>query len=135
MLFGSIETLEQRVDHLMRLRELQDKSLSAGARDADHGGAHFQTFIPLRVHNDNNRLARLASPTGYESLRTIAVSRLLLDNIPHLAATTLVFLGSSPDRPNPVEPSLRPLPLRDGTTRARRVELAYDALWSPSLVL
>jgi len=86
MLFGSIETLDERVDHLLRLRELQDKSLSAGARDPDHGGAHFQTFIPLRFHNDNNRLARLASPTGYESLRTIAVSRLLLDNIPHIKA-------------------------------------------------
>jgi len=86
MLFGSIETLEERVDHLLRLRDLQDKSLSAGARDPNHGGAHFQTFIPLRFHNDNNRLARLASPTGYESLRTIAVSRLLLDNIPHVKA-------------------------------------------------
>ena len=86
MLFGSIETTEERVDHLIRLRELQDKSLSAGATDPDHGGAHFRTFIPLRFHNDNNRLARLASPTGWESLRTIAVSRLLLDNIPHVKA-------------------------------------------------
>ena len=86
MLFGSIETLEERVDHLLRLRDLQDRSLSAGARDPNHGGAHFQTFIPLRFHNDNNRLARLASPTGWESLRTIAVSRLLLDNIPHVKA-------------------------------------------------
>jgi len=86
MLFGSIETLEERVDHLIRLRELQDRSLSGGATDPNHGGAHFQTFIPLRFHNDNNRLARLASPTGWESLRTIAVSRLLLDNIPHVKA-------------------------------------------------
>ncbi len=86
MLFGSIETVEERVDHLLRLRTLQDKSLTGGATDPNHGGAHFQTFIPLRFHNDNNRLARLASPTGYESLRTIAVSRLMLDNIPHVKA-------------------------------------------------
>lgn len=86
MLFGSIETLEERVDHLLRLRDLQDKSLQGGATDPTHGGAHFQTFIPLRFHNDNNRLAKLASPTGYDSLRTIAVSRLLLDNIPHVKA-------------------------------------------------
>ncbi len=86
MLFGSIETVEERVDHLLRLRDLQDESLRAGATDPNHRGGHFQVFIPLRFHNDNNRLARLASPTGYESLRTIAVSRLLLDNIPHVKA-------------------------------------------------
>ncbi|MBL8615062.1 MAG: aminofutalosine synthase MqnE [Deltaproteobacteria bacterium] len=86
MLFGSIETLEERVDHLLRLRALQDESLSAAVTDPQHGGGHFQVFIPLRFHNDNNRLARLASPTGYDSLRTIALSRLLLDNIPHVKA-------------------------------------------------
>ncbi len=86
MLFGSIETLEERVDHLLRLRDLQDRSLRDGAMLPDHAGAHFQTFIPLRFHNDNNRLARLASPTGHDSLRTIAVARLLLDNIPHIKA-------------------------------------------------
>ena len=79
MLFGSIETIEERVDHLVRLRELQDESLAGGA-------AHFQTFIPLRFHNDNNRLEKLASPTGADSLRTIALSRLMLDNIPHIKA-------------------------------------------------
>lgn len=86
MLFGSIETLEERVDHLMRLRALQDESLAAAAQDPAHGGGRFQTFIPLRFHNDNNRLARLASPTGNDSLRTIALARLLLDNIPHVKA-------------------------------------------------
>ena len=91
MLFGSIETLEERVDHLVRLRELQDESLAAGAAAADgtgpaHKGGHFNTFIPLRFHNDNNRLSALASPTGAESLRTIAVSRLMLDNVPHIKA-------------------------------------------------
>lgn len=86
MLFGSIETLEERVDHLLRLRSAQDRSQAAGATDPAHAGGQFVTFIPLRFHNDNNRLARLASPTGYDSLRTIAVSRLLLDNFPHVKA-------------------------------------------------
>jgi len=79
MLFGSIETLEERVDHLLRLRALQDESLVAG-------GAAFQTLIPLRFHNENNRLERLRAPTGQDCLRTIAVSRLLLDNVPHIKA-------------------------------------------------
>ena len=77
MLFGSIEKLEERVDHLVQLRELQDESLALGA-------GHFQTFIPLKFHNENNRLERLKSPTGHDCLRTIAVSRLMLDNIPHI---------------------------------------------------
>lgn len=72
MLFGSIEKLEERVDHLLRLRALQDET----------GG--FQTFIPLRFHNENNRLQRLPDPTGYDGLRTLAISRLMLDNIDHI---------------------------------------------------
>ncbi len=74
MLFGSIEKLDERVDHLLRLRDLQDET----------GG--FQTFIPLRFHNENNRLQRLKDPTGYDCLRTYAVSRLMLDNIDHIKA-------------------------------------------------
>jgi aminodeoxyfutalosine synthase len=74
MLFGSIEKTEERVDHLVRLRELQDET----------GG--FQTFIPLKFHNENNRLQRLPEPTGFDCLRTIAISRLMLDNIPHIKA-------------------------------------------------
>lgn len=74
MLFGSIERVEERVDHLLRLRSLQDET----------GG--FQTFIPLKFHNEGNRLQRLPEPTGHDVLRTLAVSRLLLDNIPHIKA-------------------------------------------------
>jgi len=74
MLFGSIETLEERVDHLIKLRELQDET----------GG--FQTFIPLKFHNENNRLAGLYEATAHDVLRTIAVARLMLDNIPHIKA-------------------------------------------------
>ncbi len=74
MLFGSIEKTEERVDHLLRLRALQDET----------GG--FQTFIPLKFHNGNNRLQRLPDPTGFDCLRTLAVSRLMLDNILHIKA-------------------------------------------------
>lgn len=74
MLYGTIETIEERVDHLIRLREQQDKS----------GG--FQAFIPLAYHPDNNRLKNLGAPSGADDLRTIAVSRLMLDNIPNIKA-------------------------------------------------
>lgn len=74
MLYGHIESDEDRVDHLLRLRALQDET----------GG--FQTFIPLAFHPDNNALMRLPGPTGVEDLRTYAVSRLVLNNIPHLKA-------------------------------------------------
>jgi aminodeoxyfutalosine synthase len=74
LLYGHIETVEERVDHLMRLRALQDET----------GG--FQTFIPLAFHNENNALEKLPGPTGIDDLRLFATARLLLDNIPHLKA-------------------------------------------------
>ncbi len=74
MLYGTVETLEERVDHLLRLRTLQ----------AETGG--FQAFIPLAYHPENNRLGAIGAPTGADDLRTVAVSRLLLDNIPHIKA-------------------------------------------------
>ncbi|MCG8555675.1 MAG: aminofutalosine synthase MqnE [Proteobacteria bacterium] len=74
MLYGHVETFEHRVDHLLRLREQQDRS----------GG--FQCFVPLAFHNENNSLKRLPEPTAIDDLRTMAVSRLLLDNIPHIKA-------------------------------------------------
>jgi aminodeoxyfutalosine synthase len=74
MLYGTIETPEERVDHMLRLRELQDET----------GG--FQVFIPLAFHNEGNRMERLPAPTAVDDLRVIAVSRLMLDNIPHIKA-------------------------------------------------
>jgi aminodeoxyfutalosine synthase len=74
MLYGTIEGPEDRVDHMLRLRALQDET----------GG--FQTFIPLAFHPDNNALMKLPAPTGVEDLRTYAVARLLLNNIPHIKA-------------------------------------------------
>jgi aminodeoxyfutalosine synthase len=77
MLYGHIETFEHRVDHLLRLRALQDE----GAADA-----RFQAFIPLAFHPDGNGMRNLPAPTAVDALRTVAVSRLLLDNVPHVKA-------------------------------------------------
>ena len=78
MLYGHIETFEHRVAHLLRLRALQDESLAKG------GG--FQAFIPLAFHPDGNGMKNLPAPTAIDALRTVAVSRLLLDNVPHVKA-------------------------------------------------
>ena len=74
MLYGHIETFEHRVDHLLQLRALQDET------------SGFQCFIPLAFHNENNGLERLPEPTAVDDLKTLAVSRLLLDNIDHIKA-------------------------------------------------
>ncbi|MGC2162165.1 MAG: aminofutalosine synthase MqnE [Silvibacterium sp.] len=74
MLYGHIENDEDRVDHLLKLRALQDET---------HG---FQTFIPLAFHPDNTPLQHLPRTTGLMDIRQIAVSRLLLDNFPHIKA-------------------------------------------------
>jgi aminodeoxyfutalosine synthase len=74
MLYGTVERAAERVDHLLRLRALQDET------------AGFQAFIPLAYHRENNRLGKLPEPTAADDLRVIAVSRLLLDNIPHVKA-------------------------------------------------
>jgi aminodeoxyfutalosine synthase len=74
MLYGTIETIEERVDHLLRLRALQDET----------GG--FQAFIPLAFHPENNALSHLPAPTAADDLRVCAVARLLLHNIPHVKA-------------------------------------------------
>ena len=74
MLYGHIETEEERVDHLLQLRALQDET---------HG---FVAFIPLAFHPENTALAHLPKPTAFADLKSIAVSRLLLDNFDHIKA-------------------------------------------------
>jgi aminodeoxyfutalosine synthase len=74
MLYGHVETEEERVDHLMKLRELQDET---------HG---FVTFIPLAFHPDNTALSHIPAASGYTDLRNIAVARLMLDNFDHIKA-------------------------------------------------
>ncbi len=74
MLYGTIETPAERIDHLIRLRDLQSETNG------------FQVFVPLAFHNDGNRMERLPAPTGVDDLRMIAISRLMLHNIPHIKA-------------------------------------------------
>jgi aminodeoxyfutalosine synthase len=74
MLYGHIETNEERIDHMLRARTLQDET----------GG--FQAFIPLAFHPDNNQMRKLPAPSATETLRVHAVARLMLDNIPHVKA-------------------------------------------------
>ncbi len=80
MMFGSIETPAERIAHLDRLRELQDASLAAGL-----GG--FTAFIPWSFQPANTALSHLQPATAVDYLRTLAVSRLFLDNFPHLQAS------------------------------------------------
>ncbi len=72
MLYGHIETIEERVDHVLRLRSLQDET---------HG---FYSFIPLAYNAENTPMGRLGEPGGWTDLKVYAVSRLLFDNVPHL---------------------------------------------------
>ncbi|HEX7859160.1 MAG TPA: aminofutalosine synthase MqnE [Verrucomicrobiae bacterium] len=74
MLYGHIEKLADRVDHLRQLRTLQDETNG------------FVGFIPLPYQPENNRIPAPHRPSGYDSLRTIAVSRIYLDNFPHITA-------------------------------------------------
>ena len=74
MLFGHIESREDRIDHLIRLRESQDRS------------SGYTCFIPLPFLTENSQLSIEKPLTGLEELRTIAISRLMLDNIPHIKA-------------------------------------------------
>ncbi len=74
MLYGHIENVEDRVDHMMRVRALNDET----------GG--FQAFIPLAFHPDNNQLRKLPAPSASDTLRTHAVARLMLDNVSHIKA-------------------------------------------------
>jgi aminodeoxyfutalosine synthase len=82
MLYGHVETEAERVDHLVKLRELQDVT---------HG---FVAFIPLAFHPDNTALSHIPKPTGYDDLRNIAVSRLLLDNFAHIKAYWIMLTPS-----------------------------------------
>ena len=72
MLYGHIETVEERVEHLVRLRELQDET------------GHFLALTPLSFHPEDTELDHLPHPTGYDDLRNIAIARLMLDNFPHI---------------------------------------------------
>jgi aminodeoxyfutalosine synthase len=74
MLYGHIETIEERIDHMLRTRALHDET----------GG--LQAFIPLAFHPDNNQMRKLPAPSAIETLRVHAVARLMFDNVPHIKA-------------------------------------------------
>jgi aminodeoxyfutalosine synthase len=74
MLYGHIEKYEHRIDHMLKLRELQDKT----------GG--FNTFIPLKFRNENNDMSHIVESTQIEDLRMYAISRIFLDNFSHIKA-------------------------------------------------
>ncbi len=80
MMFGSLETLPERIEHLARLRELQEQSLSTGR-------GSFTAFIPWTFQPLNTALAEVTPATAVEYLRMLAVARLFLDNFPHLQAS------------------------------------------------
>ncbi len=74
MLYGHIETIEERVDHLIKLRNLQDKTRG------------FSAYIPLAFHSANTKLSDLPATTAVDDLKNIAAARLMLDNFPHIKA-------------------------------------------------
>jgi len=89
MLYGHIETFDHRIDHMLRLRELQDQSISMGPK-----AGRLQAFIPLAFHPDGNGMRNLPAPTAQDDLRTIAVSRLMMDNVAHIKS---YWVSSGPD--------------------------------------
>lgn len=82
MLYGHIETFAHRVDHMLRVRNLQDETKG------------LQAFIPLAFHPDGNGMKNLPAPTAVDDLRTVAVSRLMLDNVDHIKA---YWVSMTPD--------------------------------------
>ena len=79
MLYGHVETPRERVAHLIKLRELQAESL-------DGGSAHFNCMIPLSFIPEQSELGHLPGPTGLTDLKTLAIARLMLHNVPHIKA-------------------------------------------------
>ena len=79
MLYGHIEGVEHRIDHLMRLRELQDATKG------------FNAFIPLKYRNFGNSMSEIGEVPIVDDLRTLAMSRLILDNVPHIKAYWVMY--------------------------------------------
>ncbi len=79
MLYGHIESIDHRIDHLMRLRDLQDRT----------GG--LNAFIPLKFRSANNGLESLGETSVVDDMRTLAMSRLILDNVPHIKAYWVMY--------------------------------------------
>ena len=79
MLYGHIESIDHRIDHLMRLRDLQDRT----------GG--INAFIPLKFRSANNSMEAIGETSVVDDMRTLAMSRLILDNVPHIKAYWVMY--------------------------------------------
>ena len=79
MLYGHVESIDHRIDHLIRLRDLQDRT----------GG--FNAFIPLKFRSANNGLESLGETSIVDDMRTLAMSRLILDNVAHIKAYWVMY--------------------------------------------
>lgn len=79
MLYGHVETSEERIDHMLAIRSLQDETLRQGLR-----AAGVQAFVPLAYHAEGTAFPDLPPTTGFEDLKVYAISRLMLDNVPHI---------------------------------------------------
>ena len=79
MLYGHVESVAHRIDHLLRLRALQDET----------GG--FNAFIPLKYRNFGNSMSQIGEVAVTDDLRTLAMSRLVLDNVPHIKAYWVMY--------------------------------------------
>ena len=87
MLYGHVETPAERIGHLIKLRELQDESLNAmRSHDSSSESACFNCVIPLSFIPEQSELGNLPGPTGLTDLKTLAISRLMLNNIAHVKA-------------------------------------------------
>ena len=79
MLYGHVESIDHRIDHLLRLRDLQDRT----------GG--FNAFIPLKFRSAHNSFEQLGETSVVDDMRTLAMSRLILDNVPHIKAYWVMY--------------------------------------------
>src|SRR5690606_31546990 len=87
MLYGHVETVEERVKHLVALRELQAESLAAaGSNSAGSSHAAFNCLIPLSFIPEGSELGHLPGNTGLSDLKTLAIARLILENTAHTRA-------------------------------------------------
>ena len=92
ILYGHAETLEQRVDHLIRLRDAQDESLADGATNGgDSPTGYFNAFIPLKFRARGNSMSGVGEVSVVEDMKMLAMSRILLDNVPHIKAYWVMY--------------------------------------------
>jgi aminodeoxyfutalosine synthase len=154
MLYGHVETVEQRVKHLLMLREAQDQmQREAAAVDGGHPIACFNCIIPLSFIPENSELGYLPGPTGLADLKTLAIARLMVPNIPHIKSFwimqgvglsqlslsygvddldgTVVWYDITKRQGNGVHQELQVSDMERLIREARRVPVERDTLYRP----